>query len=237
MKYPDKFHEVPEHLQIVNAPTDAADLALANAIRTEYFLDIAPNPYMVDITRAFRLAQDAKVYIEVGTQDKGNVAWLSRTRLAPGATIIDIDFNEYPENDAKLADELRRNGFDYHAVRGDCLSEEVLNQVKTILNGRKADLIFCDSHYTYEHTMTEFSLYFPLVKFGGNLFFHDSVWSGDVNSEWPEMRKRGKGFAIADIDRFYPAYLVTNEADPVRRFVMPPLDVTFWGTVTIFPKQ
>lgn len=237
IKYPARMTNIPQSLAVTNLRANEADVEEANAVRKEYFLDIAPNPYMVDISRAFRLAKDAKVYIEVGTQDKGNIAWLARTKLHPGATIIDIDFEAYPANDAKIFDELTSSGFDYHPLRGDCLSDGIIEQVKTILNGRQADLIFCDSHYTYEHTMTEFSLYFPLVKSGGFLFFHDSVWSGDVSAEWPEMHKIGKGFAIADIDRYYPAYLLEGWDAPVRRFTMPPLSVTYWGTVTMFPKD
>ncbi len=237
IRYPDRMTAVPRILDVANARAEEADVEQANAIRGEYYLDIAPNPYMVDVSRAFRLAAGAKVYIEVGTQDKGNIAWLARTKLAPGATIIDIDFETYPENDAKIRAELTAAGFDYHPLRGDCLSDEILSEVKRILDGRQADLIFCDSHYTYEHTMSEFSLYFPLVKSGGLLFFHDSIWSGDAGAEWPEMRKRGKGFAIADLDRYYPAYLVEGWDNPIRRFVMPPLDVTHWGTVTMFPKD
>ncbi len=237
IKYPARMTDIPRSLEITNARADEADVEEAHAIRKEYFLDIAPNPYMVDVSRAFRLAKNAAVYIEVGTQDKGNIAWLARTKLKPGATVIDIDFETYPENDAKIQAELTAAGFDYHPLRGDCLSEEILTQVRDILAGRQADLIFCDSHYTYEHTMTEFSLYFPLVKSGGFLFFHDSVWSGDITTEWPEMHKRGKGFAIADLDRYYPAYLLEGWDTPVRRFTMPPLLVTYWGTVTMFPKE
>ncbi len=237
IKYPARMTDVPRSLEVTNARADEADVDQAVAIRKEYFLDIAPNPYMVDVSRAFRLAKGATVYIEVGTQDKGNIAWLARTKLSPGATIIDIDFETYPENDAKIHAELTSAGFDYHPLRGDCLSEEILSKVHGILAGRQADLIFCDSHYTYEHTMTEFSLYFPLVKSGGFLFFHDSVWSGDTAAEWPEMHKRGKGFAIADLDHHYPAYLLEGWDNPVRRFTMPPLPVTYWGTVTMFPKE
>jgi len=237
IKYPSRMTDVPRCLDVTNARASEADVDHAIEVRREYFLDIAPNPYMVDVSRAFRLAKGATVYIEVGTQDKGNIAWLARTKLPPGATIIDIDFEAYPENDAKIRAELTASGFDYHPLRGDCLSDEILAQVRDILAGRQADLIFCDSHYTYEHTITEFSLYYPLVKSGGFLFFHDSVWSGDTAAEWPEMHKRGKGFAIADLDRYYPAYLLEGWDAPVRRFTMPPLPVTYWGTVTMFPKE
>lgn len=227
---------IPRCLESVNKPADPAEVEAANSVRSEYFYEGAPNPYMADITRAFRLAKGATVYIEVGTQDKGNIAWLSRNKLAPGATIIDIDFAEYPKHDRKIMDELTRRGFDYHPIRGDCLSAEVLNKVKQILGGREADLIFCDSHYTYDHTIKEFGLYFPLVKNGGFLFFHDAQWSGDPNGNWPEERKRGKGYAVAEIDQQYPAYAVFGPDTPLYRFRMPTSYPTYWGTLAIFPK-
>src|SRR3954453_9566136 len=104
--------ELPYGMEVVNEPADQDDVQLADAVRKEYYLEIAPNPYMVDVTRAFRLAKGASVYIEVGTQDKGNIAWVSRTKLAPGATIIDIDFMEYPANDKKIVEELHGMGVD-----------------------------------------------------------------------------------------------------------------------------
>src|SRR3954453_4544252 len=113
--------ELPYGMEVVNEPADQDDVQAADATRKEYFLEIAPNPYMVDGTRAFRLAKGASVYIEVGTQDKGNIAWVSRTKLAPGATVIDIDFIEYPDNDKKIAQELHERGVDYHPLRGNCL--------------------------------------------------------------------------------------------------------------------
>jgi cephalosporin hydroxylase len=232
--YPDEFNRVPDQLKAVSAPADPAEVAEANKIRAEYHLAIALNPYMVDITRGFRLAKNASVYIEVGTQDKGNIAWLARTKLSPGCTIIDIDMEDYPENDARIKAELAGR-FDYHAIRGDCLSKDVLDKVKAILAGRQADLIFCDSHYTYAHTMTEFALYFPLVRSGGNLLFHDAQWPGDAASEWEEMRKPGKGLAVVALDRHYPAYAVFGPDRPLYRFSLIP-EARHWGTLAIFPK-
>jgi hypothetical protein len=102
MHLPKAFTEVPESLRCCNAPTTHEELALADSVRKEYLMQESDafhtnQPYMVDVCRAFRLAQGAKVYIEVGTQDKGNIAWVARTKLALGATIIDIDLLEYPE--------------------------------------------------------------------------------------------------------------------------------------------
>lgn len=235
LKLPRAFTQIPVSLEICNTPTAPEELTLADAIRAEYIIpgDSTP-PYMVDVCRAFRLAQDAKVYIEVGTQDKGNIAWVARTKLAKGATIIDIDMLDYPENDLKIRQELS-DDFDYHSIRGDCLSDQVLNKVKKILNGRSVDLIFGDSHYTYDHTLTEFSLYYPLLKQGGFMLFHDAEWPGQATELGGEFAKKGKGLAIQELNRYYPAWMVYGADRPLYRPLPIPGTTGHWGTLAIFP--
>ncbi len=231
-KLPPAFTEVPERLRRCNAPATAEEIREANSIRTEYVISGQSNPWMVDVVRAFRVAEGAKVYIEVGTQDKGNIAWLARTKLAKGATIIDVDMLDYPENDAKIRKELAAD-FDYHWIRGDCLSDAVLGQVREILSGRGADVIFCDSHYTYQHTMTEFTLYHPLLRSGGFLLFHDAEWPGDPSAQG-EVGEKGKGLAIQQLDRFYPAWMVSGEDTPLYRPLPIPGKTGHWATLAIF---
>jgi cephalosporin hydroxylase len=234
LKLPAKFYEKPLSLVQCDVPSSAEEIQKANGVRFEYLLPgETAVPYMEDVVRAFRLAQGAKVYIEVGSQDKGNIAWLARTKLAKGATIIDIDFNAYPENDAKITAELA-GFFDYHQIRGDCLSDDVLDQVNTILAGRPADIIFCDSHYTFSHTITEFALYYPLVKQGGFLLFHDAQWPGDPTKEGEEGLK-GKGLAIEQIDRFYPTWMTVGPEIPLHRAMPIANREGHWGTLAIIP--
>jgi len=189
---------------------------------------------MEDVIRAFRVAAGAKVYIEVGSQDKGNIAWIVRTKLPLGAIIIDIDLVPYPENDAKIASELSGR-YEYYQIRGNSLSDNTVAQVRSILAGRRADVIFCDSHYTYAHTLTEFALYFPLLrKESGYLLFHDAQWPGDPAGQG-EMAEKGKGLAIEQLDRFYPAWMVVGADEPLHRPIPILSRQGHWGTLAIFP--
>lgn len=232
MKLPDAFTAVPNALQKCNPATTDIELEQANLVRREYLISGAPPPYMADIARGFRLAEGAEVYIEVGSQDKGNIAWLARTKLAAGATIIDIDFNDYPANDKKIATELADN-FSYHSIRGDCLADETIEKLKNILAGRKADVIFCDSFYTYAHTIHEFSLYYPLVREGGHLLFHDAQWRGNPSLVGSEGEK-GKALAIEQLDRFYPAYMIVGSDTPLHRPLPTPHRGGNWGSLAVF---
>ncbi|RTL60503.1 MAG: class I SAM-dependent methyltransferase [Hyphomicrobiales bacterium] len=234
MKFPTAFTEAPQCLQCCNAATTAAELKAALAVRREYVLPGMPMPYMEDVVRAFRVAQGAAVYIEIGTQDRGNIAWLAREKLARNATIIDIDYGVYSDSERRLATELKAQGFDYHLVRGDCLSDPVQEAVHSILNGRVADLIFCDSHYTYEHTISEFALYRPLVRSGGYLLFHDAQWPGRMDAKGEEAKK-GKGYAILELDRFYPAWMVVGPDTPLHRPLPTSSWEGHWGTLAVFP--
>lgn len=232
LKLPAAFTAVPDPLLKCNLPASDIELQQADSVRKEYLISRAPQPYMADIVRGFRLAEGAKVYVEVGSQDKGNIAWLARTKLGIGATIIDIDFNDYPANDRKIAAELADN-FDYHSIRGDCLADETIEKLKAILAGRKADIIFCDSFYTYAHTIHEFSLYFPLVRHGGHLLFHDAQWRGNPSLAGSEGEK-GKALAIEQLDRFYPAYMVVGSDTPLHRPLPTPHRGGNWGSLAVF---
>ena len=233
MRLPARFLDIPAAIAVCNAPATPGETSMAHSVRREYVIPSVGAPYIDDIVRAFRLAAGAGVYIEVGTQDKGNIAWMARTFLRPGATIIDIDMVDYPDNDERIRAELSSR-FDYHAIRGNCLSDETLAKVKAILAGRGADIIFCDSHYTYAHTMTEFGIYYPLVRQGGFLLFHDAQWPGDPSQDG-EFGQQGKALAIAQLDRFYSAYMVQGPDTPVHRPVPTVSRNGNWGSLAIFP--
>jgi predicted O-methyltransferase YrrM len=111
----------------------------------------------------------------------------------------------------------------------------VLDQVRAILNGRFADVIFCDSHYTYSHTLTEFTLYHPLVRPGGVLMFHDAQWPGDP-AQTGETGLKGKGIAVMELDRFYPAWMVVGPDTPLFRPVPTESWAGHWGTLAVFPS-
>jgi predicted O-methyltransferase YrrM len=219
------FRQVPPMLQSIDAVVTAADLAQAESVRRRYELDKWTNPYMVDIIRAFRLLDGASAYVEVGTRDKGNLAWLA-PKLAPGASMVDVDIDKYDTSQERLCADLV--DIDYHAITGDSIALETLAQVKAALGPRQADAIFCDSSHMYNHTLAEFDLYFPLVKSGGVLMYHDCFWEGN------EVDK-GKCQAMEAIDRLIPVYCVYT-TEPVHRFRARSEKGDVWGGVAIIIK-
>jgi predicted O-methyltransferase YrrM len=210
-RVPASFRAIPQFLVKSDPPTTPEEWHTAMAIRRPYCaVGDMPDPYMNCPIRAFRLLEGAQVYIEVGTRDKGNIAWVARTKLVPGATIIDVDIEEFPEHERMLRAELK-NDFAYHRIVGDSISDEVLDQVRTALGGRLADGIFCDSSHLYTHTLAEFDRYFSLIRPGGVLMFHDCYWEGNDYD-------KGKSQALAQIDRFNPVW-VSYTDEPIHRFL------------------
>jgi cephalosporin hydroxylase len=181
---------------------------------------------MVDIVRAFRLARGKATYVEVGTRDKGNLAYVSGL-LAAGSMIVDIDLEAFPASEARLTLSLPA-GQSYHRITGDSISTYVTEQLKHILKNRKSDIIFCDSSHMYDHTLAELSIYFDFVADDGYLFFHDAYWEGNDTH-------KGKAQALATFDRFHPVY-VALMTDPLHRFTRLSRRHDSWGGVAIIPK-
>lgn len=219
------FRSIPAVLDKVDAPVSEATLQAALAVRKRFELDQWNDPYMVDICRAFRLAEGAGAYVEVGTRDKGNLAWIA-PMLAPGATIVDVDIDRFDKSESRLRNELR--DVDYHCVTGDSIGAETLRQVRAALGGRLADAVFCDSSRMFTHTLAEFDLYFPLLRSGGVLMYHDCFWEGNEHH-------KGKMQAMMAIDRFVPVYCVYMN-EPVHRFVPRSEKTDVWGGVSVIVK-
>jgi len=208
--YPPEFTEnVPAWLNITrNVPT-SAEMEQAQNIRRAFLFPDDPFPYMVDVVRAFRLLKDEQIYIEVGTYDKGNLAYTS-TLLAPDAHIIDVDIVAYPKATLHLQQVLQPSQR-LTTIVGNSISPETVTKVRTALGGELADAVFIDADHTADALMADYSLYVPLVKPGGYVFFHDVYWNG--NEQY-----YGSAQAIEQIDRFSPVYVIFGD-HPVHRFL------------------
>jgi len=220
MHIPFTFRAIPSSLDVTVPPADQLNLAVAMAVRRAFNFPGWPEPYMNDIVRAFRLAKGQRSYIEVGSRDKGNIAWLAAHVLADDATIIDLDIEAFPENEGRLRTYLKPDQT-LHVLTGSCLDPATLDAVGRILNGRGADLVFCDTLHEYQHTMSEFDAYYPLVRPGGHLFFHDCYYAGST-------AVKGKSLALGQIDRLTPVYSVFAD-EPTHRFLPRETNAAVWG--------
>lgn len=225
--FPEILCVYPDRLSVVNEPATEEELAKADQVRSEFQLEGGPGAYMTDIVRAFRLACGAECYIEVGTRDKGNIAWL-KDIISPSAMVVDVDLEQIVDAKDRLVNYLPES-ISYHAIEGNSIGFEVINAVHDVLDGRLADVIFLDSSHMYSHFSKEFSLYWQFLKPGGVMLVHDIFWEGNEY-------EKGKAQAADRIDRYIPVYVVSMN-NPVSRFYFQPPHKDSWGGVGIVIKD
>jgi hypothetical protein len=214
---------LPKALDPMLPPAADEELAVANAIRQRFFTENGPGAYMVDIVRAFRVLRGARTYIEVGSRDKGNVAWVS-TLMEPDAHLIDVDLEDNLPGERILRSMLPARQR-YTKIVGNSIGASTLNQVTVALDGVGADAIFLDSSHMYDHFMSEVDLYLPLLRPGGFLMAHDALWEGADFG-------KGKAQAMLMIDRVLPVYSVVMNL-PVHRYMLWGTNKDMWGSVAI----
>ena len=224
MSIPDRFLNVPQELGICQLPPTTEDLELANRIRSEFILPGHNLPYMLDVVRAFRLVKGSKTYLEIGTHDKGNLAYVSQL-LDDEAIIIDVDIVESEEQKIKLQRSLKPSQT-LISIVGDSTSEEVFSQVKRVLGDRRLDAIFIDGNHSAQYVIGDFSRYSSLISETAFVLFHDIYWQGDSET-------MGTAKAIECIDKLYPIYAVVCDNVPIHRFLPYQWVGDTWGCVGI----
>ena len=104
-----------------------------------------------------------KVIVEIGTY-RGGSARLWNALFSP-SVIITIDAS-------KMADLDDVPGV--HYLHGQpSQNEETLDNVRRILDGREIDFLFIDGGHLYPEVKADFEMYYPLVRGGGVIMFHD----------------------------------------------------------------
>ncbi|CAO4177173.1 class I SAM-dependent methyltransferase [Methylorubrum extorquens] len=217
------FYRVPKKLQVCQELPSEKELYNILDLRKKFNIGDYQTPYVADIARAFRLLHGARAYLEIGTFDRGNLAYLS-TILADDALIIGLDVVDVEVQDDLLRGVLKR-GQTYVPVVGSSRDQETVARVASVLGDRQLDGVFIDGDHTAFGVMSDYARYESFVSDAGVILFHDSVWEGD-------HQYKGSADALAEIDRVDPVYLIDGE-NPVRRFIRPLWRNSFWGVVGV----
>jgi predicted O-methyltransferase YrrM len=116
--------------------------------------------------------------MEIGTANGGTL--FAHCKLAKdNATIISVDLpggkfgGGYPEWKTAIYMEFAKSGQKLHLIRGNSHAEDTVKKVKDILRGELLDYLFIDGDHTYDGVKKDFDTYFPFVKSGGGIIFHD----------------------------------------------------------------
>lgn len=114
--------------------------------------------------------------MEVGANFGGTLKFWEKVAQPP-AKILSLDL----EN--KLCLDF---GDTVHLIYGDSHSEEVAAQVRKFWAGAKIDFLFIDGDHSYEGVKADFENYYPLVREGGIIGFHD-IGHAPITQFWDEI--------------------------------------------------
>jgi hypothetical protein len=224
---PASFYNVPEFLNICSEETLDSEKDLANQLRSGFTISGYKDSYMDDIVRAFRMLKGKRIYIEVGTFDRGNLAYVS-SLLDDNAILIGVDIQAFEENDNLVRTKLKP-GQKYFSIVGDSSLPETILMVEEILRDQKADAVFIDGDHTAYAAMNDYINFSKFVSEEGVVLFHDALWEGN-------SKHKGVYHALAEIDKFNPVYIVPGWG-PCFRISPILFRDPVWGTVAVVRFQ
>jgi predicted O-methyltransferase YrrM len=225
---PRSFSIVPEVLRCCEALASDHEVAHTDAIRSSFAIEDSPEAWMGDVIRAFRLIKGRRTYLEIGTEDRGNLAFAS-TLLADDAILIGVDIQENLIQDEKLVSFIKPTQT-YLSIVGDSRLPSTMASVEEALRGDRLDAVFIDGDHTAHSVVCDYTNAEALVQNNGIIFLHDSLWEGDG-------LHKGTADALTEINNVDPVYLI-DATSPPRRFMRPMWKASLWGVVgVVFARE
>ena len=157
-----------------------------------------------ELNRLIELVKELKPkhILEIGSLYGGTLwYWMNAVK---GVKIISVDIG-IAEPNASVADIEharialwpeweRKTGSEIVQIRADSTSPET---IKTVKEYAPFDFIFIDGGHDYNTAMADWQNYWPMLRSGGLLAFHDIAYSHDnpecgVRKVWHKIRDNGK---------------------------------------------
>jgi predicted O-methyltransferase YrrM len=217
---------IPDTLLVADRPALASEILAAREIRMKFLPAGWPEPYLNSIVRAFRLAEGAQSYLEVGSRDKGHLVWIA-SRLSPTAMIVDVDKVNFTDNEERCSQNMGAKQ-KYLRIIGDPLDPTTPVAISKRAKQPLFDVVFANFASYYDDALFEFSTYFEFVRPGGVLVINDAYWEGD-------SERKGKCQALRQIDTHLPVFCVHMD-NPIHRFTPLERNGGEWGTLAIIQR-
>ena len=167
-------------------------------------ITIKPAQIREEVTELLRILKNLKpkICLEIGTANGGTLFLWCRI-AADDAMIISIDLpggpfgGGYPRWKIPIYKSFAKRGQKIYLIRADSHDQATLSEVRKILRERRIEFLFIDGDHTYEGVKRDFEMYFPLVREGGIVAFHDIVLHPpetgcEVNRFWNEIKHNYK---------------------------------------------
>lgn len=133
-----------------------------------------------EIAELLKLVQEMRpeTVLEIGTASGGTLFLFSRA-ASENALILSIDLpggihgGGCPWWKTILFRSFASGKQKIELLRADSHSEDTVNSLKKLLDGKNIDFLFIDGDHTYEGVRRDFENYSPLVRKGGMIALHD----------------------------------------------------------------
>jgi len=134
-----------------------------------------------------------KAVLEIGAQVAG---WLFCVAgfLASGAKMLTVDISDRDKDVRdKVISELKRTHPFASALKADSRSPEAVRFVREYFNNQPIDVLHIDGGHRLDTVTRDFENYYPLVRKGGLIIFHDIVSRNtDVPKFWEQIKPQYK---------------------------------------------
>jgi predicted O-methyltransferase YrrM len=144
----------------------------------------------------FNLAYNShsKNILETGTSRGFSTCHLATAALARKGKVITIDLDPLPYHlwEATKLEPL------IHSLKGRS-SLVVKQDVEEILSGELFDILFLDSLHSYEHLISEIQVYESLLKVGGMIILHDTLFYDALGFVVDDLEVNGR-FQVITIE-------------------------------------
>jgi cephalosporin hydroxylase len=133
--------------------------------------------------------------LEIGTASGGTLFMFTRV-AADNAKIASVDLPNgsfgggYPPKKISLYQAFALPNQQLKLIRADSHAPETFERVKEYFDGQPIDFIFIDGDHTYEGVRNDFEMYKRLIKRGGYIAFHDTVYAEGVKRFWSEIKEQ-----------------------------------------------
>ena len=219
MEIPVIFQAPLDIFGVCNEPVTQTEKRLITSIHKEFNKAPAIDTSKI---RAFRLMKGKRRWMEIGTESKANLAYMTHILDDPNL-IIDIDIHNNEEGKKRLYD--LSDNLNYHFLEGSSSDAIIKNRIDKILSGIKLDGLFIDGNHMFNYVFNDFASYYKYLSSDGFIFFHDIYFIGHSKS-------KGVAQFLSWLSTILPVYQISG--DRAASLYMPHYSPeTVWGGIAI----